>query len=138
MTIERWKWVAIGILGISVFSLMALTTEQKDEMVRLREISTQDNNEVASLNEFVRKLAPNLFDSLKNKPGDIIAGMTVLSIEPDLSGPLTNDNVYAKFSGKTTISGEYDFGQDEVNGGDFLTFQVTDPKERIKIPMMLK
>lgn len=80
----------------------------------------------------------NIFDTTKNKVGDVVAGLTVTSISPvpGSTFPLGNNNVVAKFSGSVTLSGSYDFSYNEMSGSDSVCFTPADATEHAKLPAL--
>ncbi len=82
--------------------------------------------------------ATNIFHPFKNKVGDVVAGLTVVSVGPvpGISFPLSMDDVDAKFSGSVTLSGTYDYSFSDFSGQDMACFAISDPKEKIKLPQL--
>lgn len=88
--------------------------------------STKSNNSIVS--------GKNTFDVLKNKPGDMIAGMKLLTVAPMFdSGPLSNQNVRAEFQGQATLTGNYDFSYSDFAGEDMVCANSSDKE---KLPLL--
>lgn len=80
----------------------------------------------------------NIFDPLKNKVGDSIVGLKIVSITgvTGIDRPMAADNVLAKFSGKVTLSGTYDYSENAFAGDEMVCF-APDANERLKLPVLV-
>ncbi len=80
----------------------------------------------------------NIFDPVKNKPGDDVAGFKVLSIGSVTGnkGSIGADNVDAAFSGNAQVTGSYEYFLNELGGYEQVCLQLTDPKDMAKIPRL--
>ncbi len=93
---------------------------------------------VQTQKEVLNPKATNIFDPLKNKAGELIAGLQVISIAgvTGLEEPMSYDNVFASFSGQVTLTGAYDYSINDMTGTAMACFTLTDPKERQKLPVL--
>jgi hypothetical protein len=78
------------------------------------------------------------FDPSVNKPGDVVAGFTLTSVNKisNIPGQLGPDNVDAVFSGTSTVTGSYDYSKSEFSGDDMVCMTLTDPAQAAKIPQL--
>lgn len=84
------------------------------------------------------RVMSNLFDPLKNKVGDTIAGMKLISVKPFVGDKLSLENVDAQFLGRVTLSGEYDYELDPSlgEGAYRMCFRLVGVDEKLKVPVL--
>lgn len=87
----------------------------------------------------IRFLSSNVFDPFKNQPGDLIAGLTLISKGPiaGIDRSMALDNIDAKFTGTVTVSGTYIYDFSEFSGSEVACFTVTNASELAKIPALV-
>ena len=114
----------MALLGAGCTQQATIPTPSPAEQV----LTTEENQPVT-----------NIFDPFKNKIGDSIVGLKVVSIAgvPGIQRPIAADNVLVKFSGQVTLSGTYDYSVDDFAGGEKACFTLADAKERVKLPVLI-
>ena len=149
---EKFHMYGISILlALVTVAFGYLVVRQSTEIVALATTLSTLTRDVAKLRvdlaHVTTKVMPdsgtatsNLFYSTTAKPGDVVAGMTIVSIKPlfDRSGqPLGPENVQATFSGTVTLKGTYDVADvGGINGKGHVCFLVGDAMELAKLPRL--
>jgi hypothetical protein len=78
----------------------------------------------------------NIFDIHTVKVGDRVAGMEVVSVQPENSNfPLSVDNVRVKFRGEATVKGTYEYTNEGLLEG-LVCMTSLDPASQAKLPQM--
>lgn len=155
MSKENLQGILLGIVVIGLIGLGIMMFSQSMRLAQLSEqMSSLSQKQVVNLQPSVAVPTPksdtqapdpqpvqpssNIFDALKNRPGDIVAGLKVLSVgaPPGIQLPLGNDNVVATFLGSVTLSGSYDIFSSTMSGEDMVCFTPANATERAKLPTL--
>ncbi|MDP3985220.1 MAG: hypothetical protein Q8P82_00500 [bacterium] len=134
MNKESVQWL---VLILSVIGLVGLGVIVADQNEQLAQLSRSLAMKTEITKPVIKTDTQNVFDPFKNKPGDTVAGLVVVSIGPvpGIDRPLALDNVEAKFSGTVTVSGTYSYGFSDLWGADTSCF-TPDAEEMVKLPVL--
>lgn len=127
---ELLQRVLIGMLIVGILAVGAIVYKQNVRLTGIeREISLLVSQEVTRT---------NVVDPYQSTFGDRIGDMRMVSMGPlpGIQGPFGYDNIFAKFRGSVTVSGEYGYFRSDLSGTDEVCFTVTDAEDLTKIPRL--
>ncbi|GEM_PF-3396754 len=164
---ENWQWLLLALIVFSSIGLgillanqgtqlaqmsraLAILASQVQDVSKKQTVNPQPSPIVptpnpipqvitAATNQISTQPSTNIFDSERNKVGDIVAGLKVVSIK-SLTGselPIGRENVVARFAGQIQVSGAYEFSLNELSGDDWVCIALTDPREKLKLPVLV-
>lgn len=138
---ESAQWVVLCVFGVLVVVLGFFVVKQGMELKEIGGIKNPTGepsqvNTGGSVTPTSTRLA--IFDPAKNKAGDQIAGWRLDSVKPAVSsGPLSQMNVSAKFTGQATVEGTAKYESDDFAGDSRLCFTVTNASDLTKLPILI-